>query len=190
MTKIKHRMGKVKPEQWEKFLTSISEGMDKESAAAAAGFSRQAFYNRLNKAREEREKSENDAFENPNLDNFDMRFDKAAVTFETTLLNNINQIAQGKGKGNWVAAAWILERRYPEKYGRNRTNDNTPNEGRLTAAEMQEFLNTFSVRNSPIANKERIYDTTVETMKLLGYDSNDLPILDARQVKEGNDEFL
>ena len=47
------------------------------------------------------------------------RLKKAESDYKETLLNTIMEAALAKN-GNWTAAAWLLERKYPEEYAQNR----------------------------------------------------------------------
>ena len=45
----------------------------------------------------------------------------AAELAPTAASRRLRQIKEAAQNGDWSAAAWMLERRYPEKWGRRRT---------------------------------------------------------------------
>ena len=132
------RPSKLTPNIEEIIIECISLGLSYEKTAAAAGITRQTlrnyvkrgqkaksgkyfiFFNRLRKAEAEGERI-----------NFQKIRDAAVGGQEVTHTKEIfcgNKIVKQvsttqQSAPDWRAAAWILERRYPERYGRCRIND-------------------------------------------------------------------
>ena len=82
-------------------------GLNDCDIAAAIGVCKQTFSKWLNhpETKLQRELSE--------------RLKKAESDYKEVLLTTIRKAALEKN-GNWTAAAWLLERKYPEEYSQNR----------------------------------------------------------------------
>jgi transposase len=89
----------------ERILKYLKLGAYVETAAAAAGISRDAFYKWMRRGAKG---------EQPYKD-FADEVDQAMAESEVRDLS----IILGAAQSNWTAAAWRLERRFPEKYGRH-----------------------------------------------------------------------
>lgn len=101
------RVLKLTAERSEKIIGYLRAGAYIETAAAAAGISKQTLYNWLSRAADENE-------EDPIFAKF------AAAVEEAQALAEVRDIALiGKAaETQWQAAAWRLERKFPERYGR------------------------------------------------------------------------
>jgi transposase len=108
------RKSKLTPEAQEKILRHLRIGAYVETAAAAAGISRDTFDNWLKRGAEG--KAPYAAFAEA--------VDQAVAESEARDLATI----LAASKTQWQAAAWRLERRFPEKYGRH---DRTKVEGKI-----------------------------------------------------------
>jgi uncharacterized membrane protein YqiK len=87
-------------------LSYLRAGGFVETAAAAAGISKQTFYNWI-KAGEDGK--------TPQLAQFAKDVESALALFE---LGAVSLIAQAGKDGQWQAAAWLLERKFPDRYAR------------------------------------------------------------------------
>ncbi len=100
-------------------LGNLAAGCYIETACAAAGISKQTYYNWLEHAEEDPDSA---------YAEFAALVEKARAQAEAANLRIIRKAAND----SWQAAAWLLERVYPDKYGmRNRT---THDGGMLIAA--------------------------------------------------------
>jgi transposase len=96
---------KLTPEVQEKILLHLRVGAYMETAAACAGIAKDTLYAWLKKgARGEKPYAE-----------FAEKVHKAVAESESRDLATVLKASQK----NWTAAAWRLERRFPERYGRN-----------------------------------------------------------------------
>lgn len=113
------RPTKLTPETQEKIITAIEQGATYELAAQYGGVSYDTFNNWMNRARAETTRLENprtkeDVDEAPYVQFFNAVKEaegRAAVKW-------LIKIEKAASDGNWQAAAWKLERRYPKEYGR------------------------------------------------------------------------
>ncbi len=114
------RPTKLTPEVEGRLVQAISVGATYKDACAYAGISYQTFLNW--KKRAQRSETQEDEFDDEpeeTTDRFVEFFDRikraqgeAAVGWLTTISKAVRR--------DWKAGAWILERRYPESYDRNR----------------------------------------------------------------------
>jgi hypothetical protein len=112
------RPSKLTEKTKEKLLFAIQEGLRYCDCCVLAGITFSTFRNWMIKGEEQAEKGEGDEF----LDFFES-VKRAEIEAELKLLKKI------KGDPSWQPAAWILERRYPDRYGRRERLDvdiNTP----------------------------------------------------------------
>ena len=123
------RPSKFDQERIDKIVKLIRLGNFAETAAAAAGISKQTYYNWLARGREERERIDTSnakprTTEKAFLEFFDA-VEEARAEAEARMVAQITTAAQDPTK--WQAAAWWLERVAPQKYGRiNRTEISGP----------------------------------------------------------------
>jgi len=96
--------GKLKPEVKEKLFRALRLGSYIETAANYAGITRQTLYNWIDRGRKE---------ESP-YHEFVKELDQVMAEAELRDLAIITEAA----KEQWQAAAWRLERRYPDRWGR------------------------------------------------------------------------
>ena len=101
------RRSKFTEETQQKIISAIRLGMTYERAALAAGIAVSTFY-KWKKEAEEQKWGQKKEF----LD----ALKKAEAEGEAMLLQRIQKEAKN---GTWQAAAWILERRHRERWGRN-----------------------------------------------------------------------
>jgi len=117
MSSIKGRPSRIfETEKIEEFLKLIQDGVDFNIAADSSRLARSTIYEWLKKGREIQvnldESSELSEYERALLD-FLEQFMRARVTPEIKALEIISSSIEN---GSWRAAAWILERRFPERW--------------------------------------------------------------------------
>lgn len=94
----------------------IEQGMRPQDAAIASGISRSTFHSWMARGRQARDAAERDelsAAEEPFLDFLDA-VERALTVPE---MRAVAVIQDSAAKGSWRAAAWLLERRWPERWG-------------------------------------------------------------------------
>ena len=104
----------IKPEQKEQLLNNLRDGMTIEAACALAGVHKTTFYRWRKNDPEWEELS-----------------DHAMNFAEPILLHQLKTAAEDK-MGDWRAYAWILERRWPQRWGARQEielNHNQVNDG-------------------------------------------------------------
>jgi len=101
------RPTKLTPALKAKFVSYLSNGNTIKASCLAVGISQQAFENWMNRG----EKEQKGVYFR-----FYMAVKKAQANFEIYCLNIINRASIR----SWRAAAWFLERRFPERWGRRR----------------------------------------------------------------------
>ena len=114
---MRGRPSKLTPILQEKIVELISLGMPKEHVCDAVGVGETTFYRWLEKGRNAKRGKYREFWE---------AIQKAEKDFEARALANIQRIArevkdeEGRivDKGNWQAWAWLLERKWPDKWGR------------------------------------------------------------------------
>jgi transposase len=94
------------PEKGAEIVGYLEEGALMETVAALAGLSKQTLYNWLRRGRRE---------ESPELAAFSLACRGAMARSE---LNDLRIIKVAAMTGQWQAAAWRLERKFPDRYGR------------------------------------------------------------------------
>ena len=107
------RKTKLNPETQNKIIQGIRVGATHEHAAAYAGIDGSTFYNWMKRGEKEKKGIYFEFFE---------AVKKAQGESVVGLLAKINQ------SDTWQSKAWILERRFPDDYGRQKidiTSDNT-----------------------------------------------------------------
>lgn len=124
--KRRRRRSKLTPEKQSELFTLIAGGNTNESAAALAGISSSTFYDW--KARGEKAKS-------GKYREFYETIKRAEALAEAKRIEIIRNAMEGKGKfdqPNWTAAAWYLERRWPERWGRRKVEAEVNHSGEVT----------------------------------------------------------
>jgi lauroyl/myristoyl acyltransferase len=111
------RRSKLTDEIERKICNGIKLGLKYEQAALVAGISVRSLYN----WKEKGEKAKSGKYFQ-----FVQSLKKAEAEGEGVLLTRIHQEAK---EGTWQAAAWILERRHPERWARTTKNELTGKDG-------------------------------------------------------------
>jgi hypothetical protein len=111
-----------------KFLDAIMLGVSVEGACATVGWVNRSIYRYIKRGRDAIEAAGLDETENPleHLDQlakddrifaeFAIRYEDAKSGCEQAHLEKLLEF----GKGDWKSRAWVLERRWPERYTRTR----------------------------------------------------------------------
>ena len=118
---------KLTPEATEKIVNALRGGNYVEVAAAYAELDTTTLYDWLRKGRVDRKMG------NPDTAHarFSLAIEKAMADAETTLAALIYRAARGQegAQAQWQAAAWLLERKHPDKWGRRARLDIGGTEG-------------------------------------------------------------
>jgi transposase len=108
------------PKQRETLLDNLRTGMSIEAACSQSGVSQTTYYRWLDESGDDGEWTAEV---------------KAALDFsEAVLLETVKM--QGEAKLDWRAAAWILERRFPHRWGQRREVELNVNESTNKGDEM------------------------------------------------------
>ena len=119
------------PQAQAKIVLAIVGGNDNKVAAAHAGIGESTFYAWLDRGRKElarlaaSSRAKPKASETPFVE-FLEAIQKAQADAET---RNVALIAKAAQDGTWTAAAWWLERKYPERWGRKDRHEVTGKDG-------------------------------------------------------------
>jgi hypothetical protein len=114
------RPTKLTPEVEERLVHAISEGATYKDACACAGISFQTFLNWKKRAQRAVEQvGERDGEPEETADQFVEFFDHVKRAKGEAAVGWLAMIGKA-ARRDWKAAAWMLERRYPESYDRNR----------------------------------------------------------------------
>lgn len=106
---------KLTPEAIEKISHAIRLGATYDLAASYAGISRVTLWGWLKKG------------EKANSGKFKELYDAVNEAEGKAAIGWLAKIEQAANDGNWAAAAWKLERRYPNDYGRQRLDIESDN---------------------------------------------------------------
>ena len=102
----------MKPKLTDELLAKIcelkGEGLSNKDICCAVGIHEATLYRWLNKPTNRLHRALGDEFK------------KAEAAYKEQLLNTVRNAALSKHQ-YWTAAAWLLERKYPEEYGRPET---------------------------------------------------------------------
>lgn len=101
----RNQSGKLTPDVQTKIIQALKTGAYIEGAAAYANVTKQSIYNWLRRGSEEKSGKYKD---------FMIAVESALDAAELIHLNNLNN----QSKGDWRASAWVLERKYPKRWGK------------------------------------------------------------------------
>ena len=114
-----------------KVCDGVRVGLPYAMAALAAGVPERTFYSWKSKA---------DAQPESIYARFVQALKEAEAEGARNLLGIIRGAAMGRGKGQWQAAAWILERRHPEAFGRREPSVGNPDPPNAAESEVAQLL--------------------------------------------------
>lgn len=121
-----------------KIIQYISEGHYFEQAAAMAGITRQTYYNWIRRGENLQEEYEETGKvgneEEERLRHFFLEAQKAIATAEDVWIRHI------KDARHWTAKAWLLERRFPDRWGLKERTEITGPEGKPLQIETSSIL--------------------------------------------------
>jgi transposase-like protein len=109
------RPSKFSPSVGALIVEAVSRGATRDVAAEAAGVSPSTLYRWLREAADVEERAGVLSSSERALVEFLESVKKATAAVEVEALDVIRSAAEG---GTWQAAAWLLERRHPERWGR------------------------------------------------------------------------
>jgi len=143
---------KLTPDLQARIVAFLGAGAYVETAAAAAGVSKQTLYNWLSRGADGEEPFE--AF----LD----AVEKAQGEADIRDLKTIRDAANG---GVWQAAAWRLERRHPEQWGRRRVEMTGADGGPVDVKTLTlaEVIEEIAALDAEIAALDTEYEKIVES---------------------------
>lgn len=118
------------------FLTALATGSYIETACNFAGIARDTYYGWMERARKAREKGGKPTVAERRLLEFSDNVKSVLARSEMGDLKRIKDAADSQ----WQAAAWRLERRYPERWGRTRTEITGPDGGPVAVANWAELV--------------------------------------------------
>lgn len=115
------RPARLNPDRAQRIAELVAAGNNVDTAAAAGGISEAAFYSWMARGRKERDRLAGSSRAKPKASEaiyveFLETIEKARAEAEARLVLLIHKAAQEPR--TWQAAAWLLERRDPGKWGR------------------------------------------------------------------------
>jgi transposase len=121
------RKSKLTEATQQELYNTIAAGNTHETACALAGIATSTFYDWLSKGEKAKSGKMRDFYE---------LMKKGEALAEAKRIEIIRKAGEGKGvfeeKPDWKAAAWYLERRYPEKWGRRHLSADLNHSGEVT----------------------------------------------------------
>lgn len=112
------RNTKLTPEVQKRIADAIRLGAIFEHASLYGGITASCLYNWLKKGGNEKSRRENGGVPDEKLTPFVEFFDAIKSAEGTAVVGWLMRIEKAATDGEWTAAAWKLERRYPDVYGK------------------------------------------------------------------------
>ena len=109
------RNSKLTDEMIENFCRAQQLGLSVKASCDYCGITDRAYYKYIEKAKEDMEKGLKTKYVQ-----FFHKVKKASADFRAYHMLKIREASES---GTWQASAWLLERCYPEEYGRSMKND-------------------------------------------------------------------
>lgn len=146
------RRCKLTPRVHEKIVSNLRNGAYKTVAAQEAGIARSTFNNWMERGEMEEARLEEGFAATPGekkyLD-FKKDVDKAMAQAE---VNAVKVIQEAGSLGTWQAAAWYLERSFPQRWAKVRPMDDSDN--KKDVADPDEALNKLLQRLESLGDRE------------------------------------
>jgi transposase-like protein len=111
---------KLNEDRATKVVEMIKGGCPRLFAARAAGVVERTLHYWLRKGRDERKRRDDGDEPNADLDMFVRLVDDVELAEATCVSKAVGMVTAAAESGVWSAAAWWLERRWPEEFGANR----------------------------------------------------------------------
>jgi hypothetical protein len=151
------RPSKLSDELLERVVRAIRAGNYPEVAARHAGVHAATYYRWMERGAPARDAPEDEPYRR-----FRAEVERALADAEAT---EVGLILKAAGSGSWAAAAWLLERRFPERWGRRRTETPLTTTGtgltgddeldeRALDAEFERLLAEMTQRDPTGANRD------------------------------------
>lgn len=140
---------------WARLNQALSVGAYIEDACVFAGISSRQF-------RRWRELAEQD------VEPYASRWEEIAKSESQAIVRNLFNIQNSANNGSWQASAWILERKYPEKFGRKDSLDVANSSGNRYNVELYwsdntRFIEGEEIPTSDMSDIKKEIDDNVET---------------------------
>lgn len=160
------RRSKLSAESYKAIVDAVGQGTPYNHACALAGVTERTFHNWMNEGRRVADQMEELAeMGHPEEDilmlesNVFFQFFRAVKKAEAEAVQRMSLVVQVAAKTEWTAAAWYLERRCPEVYGRK---DKIEHTGRVESANLNVNVDVNSMREDiPDASLLRILNAVV-----------------------------
>jgi hypothetical protein len=155
---------KLTPKRQQTLLTYIAIGAQVETAAKAAGIHRDSFYEWLQRGARETERRERGEPFNDDESifvAFSERLERAIAEAEINDLDRIDKAAETI----WQAAAWKLERLYPDRYAlKNKVEHSGPDGRELVIRHVHDWRDSFALSASG-TNGSHALEGTVQVVE-------------------------
>lgn len=139
------RKSKLTEATQQELYNAIAGGNTHETACALAGIATSTFYEWLTKGEEAK---------SGKFAHFHDVIKKAEALAEAKRIEIIRKAGEGKGdyagKADWKAAAWYLERRYPEKWGRRHIVADVKHDGEIEHTHKEEPINLANLSDEEL----------------------------------------
>lgn len=117
-------------DKMERIANALRVGCYIDDAALAAGISTRTYHNWMERGRTERDRIAAGLKADPNEDPFVQFLHTIERAQAEAAVHHLQNIATHAADGSWQASAWILERKFPRKWGRfDRTEHSGPEGG-------------------------------------------------------------
>lgn len=107
-------------EIFDRIEESLKKGNPLAVVASDAGISRRTFYNYLEKGRKARRLHEEEGEQLTQWDDVYIRLANMVENLEAAVQKKLYDRIEDASEKNWTAAAWILERRFPEDWSKEK----------------------------------------------------------------------
>lgn len=116
-------------DKMERICTALRAGCYIDEAAGAAGVTGTTYHNWMNRGRTERDRRAAGLPEDEHESIFVDFLESVEKAQAEAAVDHLKNIAAHAADGSWQASAWILERKFPRKWGRMDRTEHTGPEG-------------------------------------------------------------